>query len=169
MQAYVHAGSKVGVLIEVDCNTDFVGQERRLRVLCPRGHDADRGRSTVKYVSRKEVPSQSAQTPRRTSSRSSRQPKRARSLGQAETYSFQLTLHSPVLRPEMHNPKLTARPSTVARRAHHNHQQSIIIRRHHLSFRPARARDDVRNRLLATRRRIVNTDGLTGVDRSSMQ
>jgi len=26
VQAYVHAGSKVGVLIEVDCNTDFVAK-----------------------------------------------------------------------------------------------------------------------------------------------
>src|SRR5437763_16295070 len=26
VQAYVHAGAKVGVLIEVDCNTDFVAK-----------------------------------------------------------------------------------------------------------------------------------------------
>src|SRR3979411_1538635 len=26
IQAYVHAGNKVGVLIEVDCNTDFVAK-----------------------------------------------------------------------------------------------------------------------------------------------
>jgi elongation factor Ts len=26
VQAYVHAGSRVGVLIEVDCNTDFVAK-----------------------------------------------------------------------------------------------------------------------------------------------
>ena len=26
VQAYVHAGNKVGVLIEVDCNTDFVAK-----------------------------------------------------------------------------------------------------------------------------------------------
>ena len=42
VQAYVHAGSKVGVLIEVDCNTDFVAKNDDFVGLRPRGRDADR-------------------------------------------------------------------------------------------------------------------------------
>jgi elongation factor Ts len=56
VQSYIHAGAKVGVLIEVDCNTDFVaknddfvGFAREIAMQIAAG-------PTVKYVSREDVP-----------------------------------------------------------------------------------------------------------------
>ena len=42
VQSYIHANGKVGVLVEVDCNTDFVATQRRLRRLRPRRRAAHR-------------------------------------------------------------------------------------------------------------------------------
>ena len=43
MQSYVHAGAKVGVLIEVDCNTDFVAKNDDFVDVRARRRAADRG------------------------------------------------------------------------------------------------------------------------------
>ena len=43
VQAYIHAGAKVGVLIEVDCNTDFVATNEDFVDVRARRRDADRG------------------------------------------------------------------------------------------------------------------------------
>jgi elongation factor Ts len=58
VQAYVHAGSKVGVLVEVDCNTDFVAKNDDFvsfaRVLAIQIAASP----TVAYVSREDVPAE---------------------------------------------------------------------------------------------------------------
>ena len=66
VQTYIHATARVGVLVEVDCNTDFVAAQRRLRRLRSRRRAPDRRRAAVRYVSREDVPEDVAR-PRRAS------------------------------------------------------------------------------------------------------
>ena len=56
VQAYVHAGSKVGVLIEVDCNTDFVAKNDDFVGFAREVAMQIAATPTVKYVSREDVP-----------------------------------------------------------------------------------------------------------------
>jgi elongation factor Ts len=56
VQAYVHAGSKVGVLIEVDCNTDFVAKNEDFIQFAKEVAMQIAATPTVAYVSREEVP-----------------------------------------------------------------------------------------------------------------
>jgi elongation factor Ts len=56
VQAYVHAGAKVGVLIEVDCNTDFVANNEDFVSFARDVAMQVAATPTVKYVSRDEVP-----------------------------------------------------------------------------------------------------------------
>jgi elongation factor Ts len=56
VQAYVHAGSKVGVLIEVDCNTDFVAKNDEFTGFAREIAMQIAATPTVRYVSREEVP-----------------------------------------------------------------------------------------------------------------
>jgi elongation factor Ts len=56
VQAYVHAGSKVGVLIEVDCNTDFVAKNEDFVTFAREVAMQIAASPTVAYVSRDEVP-----------------------------------------------------------------------------------------------------------------
>jgi elongation factor Ts len=56
VQAYVHAGSKVGVLIEVDCNTDFVAKNDDFIAFSREVAMQIAATPTVKYVSREDVP-----------------------------------------------------------------------------------------------------------------
>ncbi len=56
VQAYVHAGSKVGVLIEVDCNTDFVAKNDDFVTFAREVAMQVAATPTVKYVNRDEVP-----------------------------------------------------------------------------------------------------------------
>src|SRR3984885_13946344 len=56
VQAYIHAGAKVGVLIEVDCNTDFVATND---AFVPFARDVPMqiaATPPVRYVSREDVP-----------------------------------------------------------------------------------------------------------------
>ena len=56
IQSYIHAGAKVGVLIEVDCNTDFVAKNEDFVAF---GRDVAMqiaATPTVAYVSREDVP-----------------------------------------------------------------------------------------------------------------
>ena len=46
VSSYIHAGGKIGVLVEVDCETDFVARTERVPGLRPRGRPARRGRRT---------------------------------------------------------------------------------------------------------------------------
>ena len=56
VQAYVHAGAKVGVLIEVDCNTDFVASNEDFVGFARDVAMQIAATPTVKYVSREDVP-----------------------------------------------------------------------------------------------------------------
>ena len=56
VQAYVHAGAKVGVLIEVDCNTDFVAKNDDFIAFARDVAMQIAATPTVRYVSREEVP-----------------------------------------------------------------------------------------------------------------
>jgi elongation factor Ts len=56
VQAYVHAGAKVGVLIEVDCNTDFVANNEDFVGFARDVAMQVAATPTVKYVSREDVP-----------------------------------------------------------------------------------------------------------------
>jgi elongation factor Ts len=56
VQSYVHAGAKVGVLIEVDCNTDFVATNEDFVTFARDIAMQIAATPTVKYVSREDVP-----------------------------------------------------------------------------------------------------------------
>jgi elongation factor Ts len=56
VQAYIHAGAKVGVLIEVDCNTDFVANNDDFTAFARDVAMQVAATPTVRYVSREDVP-----------------------------------------------------------------------------------------------------------------
>jgi elongation factor Ts len=56
IQAYIHAGAKVGVLIEVDCNTDFVATNEDFVTFARDVAMQIAATPTVSYVSREDVP-----------------------------------------------------------------------------------------------------------------
>ena len=56
IQSYIHAGAKVGVLIEVDCNTDFVAKNEDFVTFAREIAMQIAATPTVKYVSREDVP-----------------------------------------------------------------------------------------------------------------
>jgi elongation factor Ts len=56
VQAYIHAGAKVGVLIEVDCNTDFVATNDDFVTFARDVAMQIAATPTVRYVSREDVP-----------------------------------------------------------------------------------------------------------------
>jgi elongation factor Ts len=58
IQSYVHAGNKVGVLIEVDCNTDFVAKNDDFIGFAKEVAMQIAATPTVAYVTRDEVPQQ---------------------------------------------------------------------------------------------------------------
>jgi elongation factor Ts len=56
VQAYIHAGARVGVLIEVDCNTDFVATNDDFVSFARDVAMQIAATPTVRYVSRDDVP-----------------------------------------------------------------------------------------------------------------
>jgi elongation factor Ts len=56
VQAYVHAGAKVGVLVEVDCNTDFVAKNDDFITFAREVAMQIAASPSVKWVSRDDVP-----------------------------------------------------------------------------------------------------------------
>src|SRR5207302_4791774 len=56
VQAYVHAGAKVGVLVEVDCNTDFVAKNDDFTTFAREVAMQIAASPTVRWVSREDVP-----------------------------------------------------------------------------------------------------------------
>jgi elongation factor Ts len=56
VQAYIHAGARVGVLIEVDCNTDFVANNEDFVSFARDVAMQIAATPSVKYVSRDDVP-----------------------------------------------------------------------------------------------------------------
>ena len=58
VQSYIHAGAKVGVLIEVDCNTDFVAKNDDFISFARDIAMQIAATPTVRYVSREDVPAE---------------------------------------------------------------------------------------------------------------
>jgi elongation factor Ts len=58
VQAYIHAGAKVGVLIEVDCNTDFVANNEDFVSFARDVAMQVAATPTVRYVGREDVPAE---------------------------------------------------------------------------------------------------------------
>src|SRR6201995_1620023 len=58
VQSYIHAGAKVGVLIEVDCNTDFVATNDDFVQFARDVALQIAATPSVRYVSRDDVPAQ---------------------------------------------------------------------------------------------------------------
>jgi elongation factor Ts len=56
VQAYIHAGARVGVLVEVDCNTDFVANNEDFIGFARDVAMQIAATPTVRYVSREDVP-----------------------------------------------------------------------------------------------------------------
>jgi elongation factor Ts len=56
VQSYIHAGARVGVLIEVDCNTDFVATNEDFVSFARDVSMQIAASPTVQYVSREDVP-----------------------------------------------------------------------------------------------------------------
>jgi elongation factor Ts len=56
VQSYIHAGARVGVLIEVDCNTDFVATNEDFIAFARDVAMQIAATPTVRYVSREDVP-----------------------------------------------------------------------------------------------------------------
>ena len=56
VQSYIHAGARVGVLIEVDCNTDFVATNEEFVAFAREVAMQIAASPTVQYVSRDDVP-----------------------------------------------------------------------------------------------------------------
>jgi elongation factor Ts len=56
VQSYIHAGGKVGVLIEVDCNTDFVASNEDFVTFARDVAMQIAATPSLKYISREEVP-----------------------------------------------------------------------------------------------------------------
>lgn len=65
IQSYIHAGAKVGVLIEVDCNTDFVAGNEEFVVFAKDVAMQVAATPTVAYVSRDDVPEQTREAEER--------------------------------------------------------------------------------------------------------
>lgn len=55
IEAYIHAGSKLGVLVEVNCETDFVAKTNEYQQLC-REIAMQIAASNPLYISREEIP-----------------------------------------------------------------------------------------------------------------
>ena len=58
VQAYIHPGATVGVLIEVDCNTDFVAKNDDFTAFARDVALQIAATPSVRYVSREEVPAE---------------------------------------------------------------------------------------------------------------
>ena len=105
IQAYVHAGSKVGVLIEVDCNTDFVAKNEDFVTFAREVAMQIAASPTVQYVSREDVPEDKrAAEARIYEQEAADKPENVRErivTGKLDSWYETITL----LEQEMHNPK----------------------------------------------------------------
>jgi elongation factor Ts len=105
IQSYVHAGSKVGVLIEVDCNTDFVAKNEDFVNFTREVAMQIAASPTVRYVSREDVPEeQRAAEARIYEQEAADKPENVREKivsGKLDSWLETIVL----LEQEMHNPK----------------------------------------------------------------
>jgi elongation factor Ts len=105
VQAYVHAGAKVGVLIEVDCNTDFVATNEDFVGFARDIAMQVAATPTVSYVSREEVPAEARDAEARIyEQEAAEKPENVREkivTGKLDAWYRTIVL----LEQEMHNPK----------------------------------------------------------------
>jgi elongation factor Ts len=105
VQAYVHAGAKVGVLIEVDCNTDFVATNEDFVTFARDIAMQVAATPTVKYVSREDVPAEQREAEARIyEQEAADKPENVREkivTGKLDSWLETIVL----LEQEMHNPK----------------------------------------------------------------
>jgi elongation factor Ts len=105
VQAYVHAGAKVGVLIEVDCNTDFVATNEDFVTFARDIAMQVAATPTVKYVSREDVPAEQREAEARIyEQEAADKPENVREKivsGKLDSWLETIVL----LEQEMHNPK----------------------------------------------------------------
>jgi elongation factor Ts len=105
VQAYVHAGAKVGVLIEVDCNTDFVATNEDFVGFARDVAMQIAASPGVAYVSREDVPTQARDAEARVYEQEAQdKPENVRErivAGKLDAWYGTIVL----LEQEMHNPK----------------------------------------------------------------
>lgn len=105
VQAYIHAGAKVGVLIEVDCNTDFVATNEDFVTFARDVAMQVAATPTVRYVSREDVPEQAREAEARIyEQEAAEKPENVRAKiveGKLDSWYRTIVL----LEQEMHNPK----------------------------------------------------------------
>ncbi|MGA9876222.1 MAG: elongation factor Ts [Solirubrobacteraceae bacterium] len=105
VQAYIHAGAKVGVLIEVDCNTDFVATNEDFVTFARDVAMQIAATPTVTYVSRDDVPTEAREAEARVyEQEAAEKPENVREKiveGKLNAWYGTIVL----LEQEMHNPK----------------------------------------------------------------
>ncbi|HEY5262485.1 MAG TPA: elongation factor Ts [Solirubrobacteraceae bacterium] len=105
VQAYIHAGAKVGVLIEVDCNTDFVATNEDFVTFARDVAMQIAATPTVTYVSRDDVPAEAREAEARVyEQEAAEKPENVRGKiveGKLNAWYGTIVL----LEQEMHNPK----------------------------------------------------------------
>jgi elongation factor Ts len=105
IQAYIHAGARVGVLIEVDCNTDFVATNEDFVTFVRDVAMQIAATPTVSYVSREDVPGDAREAEARIyEQEASEKPENVREkivAGKLDAWYRTIVL----LELEMHNPK----------------------------------------------------------------
>ncbi|HXC23268.1 MAG TPA: elongation factor Ts [Solirubrobacteraceae bacterium] len=105
VQAYIHAGAKVGVLIEVDCNTDFVANNEDFVSFARDIAMQVAATPTVKYVSREDVSAEARDAEARIyEQEAAEKPENIREklvAGKLDSWYATIVL----LEQEMHNPK----------------------------------------------------------------
>jgi elongation factor Ts len=105
IQAYIHAGAKVGVLIEVDCNTDFVATNEDFVAFARDVAMQIAASQTVSYVNRDDVPAQARDAEARIyEQEAAEKPENVREkivAGKLDAWYGTIVL----LEQEMHNPK----------------------------------------------------------------
>ena len=105
VQAYIHAGAKVGVLIEVDCNTDFVATNEDFVSFARDIAMQIAATPTVAYVSREDVPAEACDAEARIyEQEAAEKPENIREkivAGKLDSWYQTIVL----LEQEMHNPK----------------------------------------------------------------
>jgi elongation factor Ts len=109
IQSYIHAGAKVGVLIEVDCNTDFVAGNDEFVSFARDVAMQIAASPTVVYVSREDVPEDlRAAESRVYEQEAADKPENVRERivsGKLDAYLKTIVL----LEQEMHNPKFESK------------------------------------------------------------
>jgi elongation factor Ts len=105
IQSYIHAGAKVGVLIEVDCNTDFVANNEDFVTFARDVAMQIAATPTVAYVSREDVPAEARDAEARIyEQEAAEKPENVREkiiAGKLDAWYGTIVL----LEQEMHNPK----------------------------------------------------------------